>query len=228
MSALRVEEVVPAHGRPDLGAPAPFNDVDPETLLPARATADGTLRRMLLSALVLFAQRGYHAVPVREIARGAGIRASSMYEHRASKEKLLLDIMLIGHEEHRAWLVEARDAAEDDPRSQIDAIMRAHVRVHATYPMLTRVCNRELGSLSDDSLAQVLEVRRAGERLLMSTIERGVEEGVFSVPDSYLATAAIGAMGIRVAEWYRPNSELGIDAVADAYALFTLRLLGAA
>jgi AcrR family transcriptional regulator len=228
MSALRVDELAPVHGRSDLGAPAPFNDVDLETLLPARATADGTLRRMLLSALVLFAQRGYHAVPVREIARGAGIRASSMYEHRASKEKLLLDLMLIGHEEHRAWLVEARDAADDDPRSQIESIMRAHVRMHATYPMLTRVCNRELGSLSDESLAQVLEVRRAGERLFMSTIERGGETGVFSVPDSYLATAAIGAMGIRVAEWYRPNSDVTIDAVADAYALFTLRLLGAA
>jgi len=228
MSAMRVEERQPASGRPDLGAPAPFNDVDPETLLPARATADGTLRRMLLSALVLFAERGYHAVPVREIARGAGIRASSMYEHCASKEELLLDLMLIGHEEHRAWLTEALHGAGDDPRRQIDAVVRAHVRVHATYPMLTRVCNRELESLSNDSLARVLEVRRAGELLFIATIERGIETGAFSVPDSYLATAAIGAMGIRVAEWYRPNSELTVDAVADAYSLFTLRLLSAA
>src|ERR1035437_218076 len=35
-------------------------------------------------------------------------------------------------------------------------------------------------------------------------------------------------LGIRVAAWYRPNSELTIDAVADAYALFTLRLHGTA
>ena len=228
MSAMRVEERQPSSGRPDLGAPVPFNDFDPETLLPARSTADGTLRRILLSALVLFAERGYHAVPVREIARGAGIRASSMYEHRASKEDVLLDLMLIGHDEHLAWLTEAVSGAGADALRQIDALIRAHVRVHATYPMLTRVCNRELGSLSDESLAQVLEVRRAGEQLFVTTIERGMEQGAFSVPDSYLATAAIGAMGIRVAEWYRPNSGVTIDAVADAYALFTVRLLGAA
>jgi AcrR family transcriptional regulator len=227
MSALRADDMARSAGRPDLGAPAPFNDVDEDSLLPARFTADGTLRRMLLSALVLFAERGYHAVPVREIARGAGIRASSMYEHRASKEKLLLDLMLIGHEEHRAWLTEALAAAGDDPCRQIDAVIRAHVRVHATYPMLTRVCNRELGSLNDDSLATVLEVRRGAERVLTTTIDRGVDAGVFDVRDSYLATAAIGAMGIRVAEWYRPNSDLSVDAVADAYALFGLRLLGA-
>ena len=226
MSALRADSLELFPGRPDLGAPAPFNDVDPTKLLPPRATADGTLRRMLLSALVLFAQTGYHAVPVREIARGAGIRASSMYEHRASKEKLLLDLMLIGHEEHRSCLRAALALAEDDPRSQIDALIRAHVVVHATYPLLTRVCNRELGSLSPDSLDAVLEVRRDGERLLLSTIESGMAAGVFTVPDSYLATAAIGAMGIRVAEWYRPNPELSVEAVADAYALFGLRLLG--
>lgn len=213
-------------GRPDLGAPAPFNAADHETLLPPRATADGTLRRMLLSALVLFAERGYHAVPVREIAAGAGIRASSMYEHRASKEMLLLDLMLIGHQEHRSWLVEAIASGDGDPRSEIEALVRAHVRIHATYPMLTRVCNRELGALSNESLAEVLAVRRAAEQLFTTTIETGVASGAFTVPDSYLATAAIGAMGIRVAEWYRPDADLSIDAVADAYALFTLRLLG--
>ena len=227
MSALRADELARSAGRPDLGAPAPFNDADADSLLPARFTADGTLRRMLMSALVLFAERGYHAVPVREIARGAGIRASSMYEHRASKEMLLLDLMLIGHEEHRAWLEDALAGAGEDPCHQIDAVIRAHVRVHATYPMLTRVCNRELGSLNDDSLAAVLEVRRGAEQVLTGTIDRGVEAGVFDVPDSYLATAAIGAMGIRVAEWYRPNADLSIDAVADSYALFALRLLGA-
>jgi hypothetical protein len=69
---------------------------------------------------------------------------------------------------------------------------------------------------------------RAAESVLITAVERGVDEGVFSVPDTYLATAALGAMGIRVAEWYRPNSELSIDAVIDAHALFSLRLLGAA
>ena len=52
--------------------------------------------------------------------------------------------------------------------------------------------------------------------------------GTFNVPDTYLAGAAIGAMGIRVAEWYTPESGIAVDAVADAYSLFALRLLGAA
>jgi AcrR family transcriptional regulator len=181
---------------------------------------------MLLSALVLFAERGYHAVPVREIARGAGVRASSMYEHRASKEELLLDLMLIGHAENHEWLRQAAESGGDDARLRLGEIVRAHVRMHATYPMLARVCNRELASLSAASLERVLVERRASERLFLSAIEMGIEAGVFAVPDAFLATAAIGAMGIRVAEWYTPDTAYSVEAVADAYALFALRLVG--
>ncbi|MHB8437928.1 MAG: TetR family transcriptional regulator [Acidimicrobiales bacterium] len=181
---------------------------------------------MLLAALTRFGERGYHAVPVRDIARGAGVRASSMYEHRASKEDLLVDLMMVGHEEHRDLLDGARRESGGNPRHQMTAIVRAHVRFHATYPLLARVCNRELGSLSPARLDQVLAVRNRTVQIIGDAIDGGVRQGVFRVPDVYLAAAAIGAMGIRVAEWYTPASGFGVEEVADSYALFALRLLG--
>ena len=151
-----------------------------------------------------------------------------MYEHRASKEELLLDLMLIGHAENHEWLRNAAEAAGDDPRERLSAVVRAHVRMHATYPMLARVCNRELSSLSAASLERVLIERRAAERIFLGTIEKGIESGVFTAPDAYLPTAAVGAMGIRVAEWYGPAAPYTVDEVADAYATFALRLVGCA
>ena len=211
-----------------LGGPAPSLPTEGEELLPARATAAGTLRRMLLSALVQFADRGYHAVSVRDIARGVGVRPSSMYEHTGSKEELLLDLMVIGHEDHREWLQRALGVAGDDPLAQMDRVMRAHVEFHATYPMLARVCNREIGSLSPAHLEKVMTIRNDSTGIILRVIEHGVHSGAFAVPDSYLAAAAIGAMGIRVAEWYTPESGIAVDDVADAYALFARRLVGAA
>jgi AcrR family transcriptional regulator len=208
------------------GAPAIQPVWDVESLLPPRAAVDGTSRRILLSALVLFAERGYHGVPVREIARGAGVRASSMYEYRASKEQLLLDLMLIGHEEHADWLHRGVEDAGDDPVQRMADLVRAHVRMHATYPMLARVCNRELAALSPDALDQVVAVRRGSETLIEATVRGGIEAGVFDVPDEWLAVAAIGAMGIRVAEWYGPAAGFSVEAVAEVYAEFALRLLG--
>ena len=181
---------------------------------------------MLVAALTRFGERGYHAVPVRDIARGAGVRASSMYEHRASKEDLLVDLMMAGHEEHRDWLIAAQRGAGDDPRDQVSAIVHAHVRFHATYPLLARVCNRELGSLSPARLEQVLQVRNTAVLVISDAIDLGVRQGVFHIADRYLAAAAIGAIGIRVAEWYTPETGYTVDEVADMYSLFALRLLG--
>lgn len=211
----------------DRGAPAAQPVIDEESLLPPRAAVDGTSRRILISALIRFAEWGYHAAPMREIARGAGVRASSMYEYRASKEQLLLDLVLIGHQEHAERLQRALEAAGDDPVDRLREVVRAHVRMHATYPMLARVANRELSSLSPEALEQVLTVRRgASEGLIEATVRDGVEAGVFHVPDVWLAVAAIGGMGIRVAEWYGPAAGFGVDEVADAYVEFALRLLG--
>ncbi len=54
-----------------------------------------------------------------------------------------------------------------------------------------------------------------------------VKAGVFDVPDIYLALRAIGGMGMRVAFWYEPGCGMTPQHVADTYAEFALRLVGA-
>ena len=130
-------------------------------LLPARATADGTHRRILEAALVRFGERGFHGVSVREIAEAAGVRASSVYAHLESKEQLLFQLMLIGHEEHHECLRLALLEAGSDPIEQVTELARAHVRMHATYPLMARVANREMAALSPESKQRILDVRRS-------------------------------------------------------------------
>src|SRR5712691_10145422 len=48
---------------------------------------------VLAAAVQLFADYGYHAAPLRDIARIAGIQAASIYYHYANKEALLVEIM---------------------------------------------------------------------------------------------------------------------------------------
>lgn len=200
---------------------------DPErSLLPERATSDGTHRRLLEEALVRFGQRGYHGVSVREIARGAGVQASSLYAHLESKEELLLELMMLGHEEHHELLRRVLLEAGSDPAEQVAELVAAHVVFHATYPLLARICNRELAALGEANREQVLAVRNQSEQIFVDVIERGVRLDVFDVPDSWLATAAIGAMGIRVAEWWTDELPFAVGDVVEAYRVFTLRLLG--
>ena len=102
--------------------------------------------------------------------------------------------------------------------------MHAHVHMHASYPLLARVCNRELAALAPESREQVLAVRHQSEQLFLDVIERGMRMGSFDVPDPWLGLAAIGAMGIRVAEWW-DDQLYTVDHVARTYAEFAVRLL---
>ncbi len=49
--------------------------------------------KVLVAAVQLFAEYGYHAAPLRDIARMAGIQAASIYYHYTNKQALLVEIM---------------------------------------------------------------------------------------------------------------------------------------
>src|SRR5258708_9502839 len=172
-------------------------------LLLSRSEADGTHRRLLEVALLTLGEGGFHGVRVRELAAAAGIQPSSMYAHLASKEALLMELVMLGHEEHRDRLRAARDSSAGDPVEQIRSLVRAHVGFHAEYPLLARVANRELHALQPARLARVHNARGESAPALQETVAGGVAAGVFSVPDDSLAVAVIGGTGSRVAGWWR-------------------------
>jgi AcrR family transcriptional regulator len=201
-------------------------------LLPPGVDSDGTLRRIYEQALILFADRGYHGVSMREIAQACGIKASSIYAHLASKEQLLYVLVLKAHEEHRDLMREALLGAGAEPADQLRALVSAHVRFHAEYAVLATVGNNEMRALSAESISEIQAIRDEDLRVFTEVIERGVKLGRFSCPDPLLATAIIGSAGIRVAVWFPiagalfgSTEQYTADHIADAYAEFALKMV---
>lgn len=195
-------------------------------LLPGVTQSEGS-ERVLGAALKLFAERGYAGASVRDVAAVAGVKPATLYAHFPSKEHILAELCRIGHQEQYRSVRTAVLASGGDPRDQIVAYVHAHVAFHTTYPMLAVVSNSELHALSEDLGAATFVLRRESEGLLLEIIKRGVQTGTFNVIDPWLAVAAIGGMGLRVAYWFSPAYKLGAEQVAAGYAEFALRLLGA-
>lgn len=183
--------------------------------------------RVLGAALKLFAERGYAGASVRDVAAAAGVKAATIYAHYPSKEHILAELCRIGHEEQYRSVRTAVLASSGDPRDQIVAYVRAHVGFHTTYPMLAVVSNSELHVLGEELGAATFVLRRQSEELIQDIIQRGMQSGLFKVKDAWLAVAAIGGMGLRVAYWFAPDYNLTADQVVEGYAEFALRLLGA-
>jgi AcrR family transcriptional regulator len=162
---------------------------------------------------------------VREIADACGIKASSIYAHFPSKEQILRDLILLGHEEHRDRLRDALLDAGADPVDQLRAVIGAHVRMHAELPMLATVANNELHVLPSDDAQGVTEIRDQAVQMIVDVIERGVRLGRFHCDDPFLATAIMGAAGIRVAIWLPQDGNYDVEQVVAAYADSAVKLV---
>lgn len=196
------------------------------TLLPPRPGLSGARLRLFETALELFGERGYHAVSVRDIAQALGQQPGALYFHVQSKQQLLYEVSLIGVEEHRDRVRDALLDAGREPADQVRAMTRAHVLVHLDNRSLVRVSSRDNAvALDEEQLAVLVRVRDETVKLMTDVIERGVRLGVFNPIDVHLAVMAIGAMGIRAAEWWTPDSPDSKEHVADTYAEFAVRIL---
>lgn len=182
-------------------------------------------RRLYEVALELFGEQGYHAVSIRDIANALGQQSSAIYFHVPSKQELLFDLACIGHRSHYESLRDALMGAGADPADQLKAVVAAHVMVHLDYPSMARLTNRELRALTPDQLQDVLAIRTASEQIFIDVIDRGVKLGEFRSDDSFLDAKVIGAMGVRLPEWWTPAATRTREQIIDKYVAAALKLV---
>jgi AcrR family transcriptional regulator len=193
--------------------------------LPTAAMRDGTAGRILAAGLLLFARKGYYGTSIRDIGDELGLKPANLYAYFKSKEHLLAELVRVGHEEHHGALRSALIGSGAGPVEQVGALVRAHVRTHAEYPLLATVANAEMHVLSPELAAPAQVLRAQSEAMFHEVVLRGIERGVFKPPHAVVTVAAIGGMGMRVASWYQPDFELSPEEIADAHAELALRML---
>lgn len=178
------------------------------------------------AALTLFAEQGYRATTMNDIAYILGIRAPSLYHHVPSKQLLLQAIM----EDTMNELIKEQQLAMNNATDVADQFRRTvegHVRYHVRHRREAFVGNRELGSLEDMARGLIQEKRDAYELTFRSIIERGLREQRFHETTARLASYAVIQMGIGAADWFRSDGPVSESAVVYEYGEFALRLVGA-
>jgi AcrR family transcriptional regulator len=193
--------------------------------LPSQSLPDGTKGRILKAALRLFIEHGFAGASIRDLARELELQPTALYAHFPSKEHVLAELARIGFEAHYDALRRATLGVGSDATDQIRAWVRAHVIFHAAYPMLAVLIHEQMHLLSPELAGPSHVLRQQSERLLYDIVARGVTHGGFHPPHEFVAAAAIGAMGMRVAHWYHADFELSPEQIADAQAELAVRML---
>lgn len=182
--------------------------------------------RLAQAAVEAFAARGFHGTTTRDISTAAGMSPAALYVHHRSKEGLLFELTLAGHQ-RMLELVRASVARSDHPAQQLGDLVEDVVRDHAVAPTGARVVNDELAALSEEHLAEIREVRDQIDHVVREVIDRGVASGAFSAIDPRMTALAVLSLGIDVARWYRDEGRWSPEEVAAHYRLLALRMAGA-
>lgn len=177
--------------------------------------SDITGPRIRSAALRLFAQHGYAAVSMRQIAKEVGVQAGALYNYIPDKQSLLHSLMQ-GHmrELLAAWQAEEKP---QDALALLEQFVRFHIGFHMQRSDEVFIAYMELRNLSDENFATIEALRRAYEDALEAVLKQGVEAGQFTLPDTKIATLAVIAMLNGVMTWYRSGGRLSLDEVESVY-----------
>ncbi len=183
--------------------------------------------RILAAAVQLFAQYGYHAATMRDIARISGIQAASIYYHYASKQALLVEIMDTHMRNLNANLQRIMQETSSIELRLYEVIAN-HIRLHTTYKAEFFIIDTEIRALEEEQRGVILPLRDQYEMLLQGLLGEGMEQGILRQVDIKIASYALIAMCTEVATWFRPDGRLSVQQVIDIYSqMITEGLLAA-
>ena len=174
-----------------------------------------TAPRIREAAQALFAQHGYAAVSMRQIAAEVGVQVGALYNYTSDKQSLLFDLM----SSHLDDLLSARaeDQTEADPMQALEQFTRFHIRFHARRPDAVFIAYMELRNLTPENFATIEAMRRRYEDGLSAILRDGQAQGAFRIEDARVATMAIIAMLTGVNTWFRKTGRLSLSEVEEIY-----------
>jgi AcrR family transcriptional regulator len=177
---------------------------------------DERLEHLLSVAARVFADQGYHATTMRDLARATGMSLAGMYYYVQGKDQLLFLIqercfqqVLAGAD---AALSEAATAAE-----RVTRFIEHHVGFFASHMSEMKVLSHEARSLTKARLDRITRLKRRYVDLLTSLIAQLEPDGSARL-DPRLAAYGLFGMMNWIYTWYDPKGPVSPETLADHFA----------
>ncbi|HUL50407.1 MAG TPA: TetR/AcrR family transcriptional regulator [Gemmatimonadales bacterium] len=172
---------------------------------------DERLDHLLTQAARVFAERGYHATTMRDLASASGMSLAGMYYYVQGKEDLLAKV------QGRAFSLvldgaERAIAGQPEPRERLATFVRHHVTFFAAHMYEMKVLSHEAASLSGERLARVSELKQRYVNVLLGLLRETAPD---EIPAERTAAAYLlfGMMN-WLYTWYDPGGTIDPERLA--------------
>ena len=184
-----------------------------------RLTADARRRQLFAVALTLFAEHGYSATTMDDIAESAGVTKPLVYQHFESKRALYLELLDVFSTEMIERIVAATAAAEG-PRQQVETGFAAYFELMVGNEDAFRIL---YGRDAPDDPELGAALRRVEEAIAVA-IDPLIDAGLEPSHRLLLAHAVVGMAEGASRHWLDANRNTdgtdtraaGVDRQAEA------------
>ena len=184
-----------------------------------RLTAERRREQLLIVALELFADRGYTATTMDEIAEAAGVTKPLLYQHFSSKRALYLELADSVAHDLLVAIAEATAKAEG-PRQQVEVGFTAYFDLAVTRePAFRLLFGRD--HAADEELGEAL---RKVEDAIAEAIDPLIDAGLDDDHRRLLAYAVVGMAEGAMRHWLSGRDRSGGDGAAGEAERLARRL----
>ncbi|MGB6086399.1 TetR/AcrR family transcriptional regulator [Parvibaculum sp.] len=180
-----------------------------------------TLAAIHDAGLDLIHEHGFEAMSLRQLAARVGLQPGSLYNHIATKQDLLFDLIY----NHMVTLLASVDealAGIDDPLEALKAFTAFHLTYHIERKREVFIGSSELRSLSPQNRRKIVALRRAYEDRLCDILQRGEKKKLFKIADVRVSAYAILAMLTGICTWYDVKGRVGRKKLIDIHTRLVL------
>lgn len=174
-------------------------------------------REMILEhAAQLFANRGYSATSMNQVAEACGFSKALLYHYYRDKYSLLVSIAE-NHVSRLEGLVADVDAQKLDPEAHLRELIRRFVQEYAGARHAHRVLTEDVKFMEEGDRERVLGTQRkvvSGFARAVIELRPDLRDAALAKPLTMLLFGMINWMFI----WMRPDGELDYDAMAPVVA----------
>lgn len=173
---------------------------------------------LLERAAHLFADRGFNAASLQDVADAMGMTRTAIYHYFDSKEALLT-ALVDGLTEGRASALAAiRRRADLAPPEKLRAATALMATQIGHYPVRFRLLMQGEADLPEHLAAKNAKAKRDMFAHIVAIIDEGIGAGSFRAADARLAAHAIIGMCNGIAWWFKPEGPTSLEAVAADFA----------
>jgi AcrR family transcriptional regulator len=189
-----------------------------------------TADRIRDTAACSFAERGFGATSMRDIARVVGVTPGAIYNHFASKEALLYAIALESHRGLLRTLEHARHNGDPSAAASFDRLITAMIDYTLAHAVATQASSREYSHLARTHLARIVEIRRQILTMLESVLQDGIASGDFRLPGSSagavrrIATSIVNML-ISISDSTQPDGRLPAEETRNIHRELVRRMI---